>query len=137
MYMLLYIAHIHIIPYSGYFSEGKFSWFSWLRGEPQHFFTHETVPQCTRVWFVYCDHEKFSTNWPKIHSSQKIYPPKNTRYTVHMQYCLTDIEEKNFLYYSKFLTFFPQIVPDLIDKQSIILGGGGRVWDMGNLKSVK
>ena len=40
-----------------------------------------------------------------------------------MQYCLTYIEEKNFLYYSKFLTFFPQIVPDLIDKQSIILQG--------------
>ena len=50
-----------------------------------------------------------------------------------MQYCLTYIEEKNFLYYSKFLTFFPQIVPDLIDKQSIILGGGrGRGKSLGH-----
>ena len=31
---------------------------------------------------VYCDHENFSTNWPKIHCSRKFYPPKNTRYTV-------------------------------------------------------
>ena len=31
---------------------------------------------------VYCDHENFSTNWPKIHCSRKFYPPEITRYTV-------------------------------------------------------
>ena len=37
-------------------------------------FTHETVPQSTGL--VYCNHENFSTNWPKIHCSQKFYPQK-------------------------------------------------------------
>ena len=31
---------------------------------------------------VYHDHENFSTNCPKIHCSQKFYPPKNIRHTV-------------------------------------------------------
>ena len=45
---------------------------------------YRIVPGCG---LVYCDHEYFSTNWPKIHCSQKFPPPpppppKNTRYTV-------------------------------------------------------
>ena len=37
------------------------------------------VPGCGLVYF---DHENFFPNWPKIHCSQKFYPPKNTHYTV-------------------------------------------------------
>ena len=49
-------------------------------------FTHETVLQSTGCGLVYCAHENFSTNWPKIHCSRKFYPPKNTRYTVYRQW---------------------------------------------------
>ena len=53
-----------------------------LRGKPRTFLPtkqYHIVPGCG---LVYCDHENFPTNWPKIHCSQKFYPPKNTRYTV-------------------------------------------------------
>ena len=38
------------------------------------------VPGCG---LVYHDHENFSMNWPKNSLLTKIYPPKNTHYTVY------------------------------------------------------
>ena len=49
MYMYMYLSSVHI-PYTGIFRGAKFSWFSWLRGEPQ-IFSHETVPHSAGVWF--------------------------------------------------------------------------------------
>ena len=35
---------------------------------------------------AYRNHDNVSTNWPKIHCSQKFYPPKNTHYMVDGTY---------------------------------------------------
>ena len=44
---------------------------------------------------VYRNHENVSTNWPKIHSSRKLYPPRNTRYTVLSDHELLSHKMKN------------------------------------------
>ena len=49
---------------------------------------------------VYHDHENFSTNWPKIHSSRKILPPKNTHYMVPMP-----VGQEHMLYVSTSVSF--------------------------------
>ena len=40
---------------------------------------YRIIPRCG---LVYRDHKYFSTNWPKIHCSQKFSPLKNTYHTV-------------------------------------------------------
>ena len=45
---------------------------------------YRMVPGCG---LVYRDHENFPTNRPKVHCSRKFYPPKNTRYTIHVCVC--------------------------------------------------
>ena len=80
--ILILVVYYGKYRIAGIFRGVKFSWFSWLRGEPRNLpptKQYRIVPGCG---LVYGDHEKFSTNWPKIHWSRKFYPPKNTRYTV-------------------------------------------------------
>ena len=56
----------------------------------QEIFTHETVPHSLAFTHVlYCDHENFFTNWPKIHCLRKFYPPKNTCYVLIVCACVT------------------------------------------------
>ena len=75
-----------IIPYSGYFSGSKILVVFVVERRTTKFLPtkqYRNVPGCG---LVYRDHENFSTNWPKIHSSRKFYLPKNTRYTVVLDF---------------------------------------------------
>ncbi len=53
---------------------------------------YRIVPECG---LVYRDHENVSTNWPKIHCSRKLSPPKNTRYTVCCEYRIASSDGGN------------------------------------------
>ena len=66
--------------YSGYFLGGKI-FFVFVVEKFLPTIHYCIVPGCGSV---YCDHENFSMNWPKIHCSRKFYPPKNTRYIVYL-----------------------------------------------------
>ena len=70
------------LPYSWYFSGDKI-FVIFMVDKQTEIFTHETVlHSLVFAHVLYHDHENFSTNWSKIHYSWKIYPLKNTRYTV-------------------------------------------------------
>jgi len=69
--------------YSGYFSGGQVFVVFVVERQTTKFVPMQQcriVPGCG---LVYHNNEYFSTNWPKLHCSQKFYPPKNTRYTVY------------------------------------------------------
>ena len=84
--MCMYM-HMHVCI--GYRIAGIFRGvkFLWLRGEPQTFLPMKQYRIVLGCGLVYRNHENFSMNWPKLHCSQKFYPPKNTRYTVYYSVC--------------------------------------------------
>ena len=81
---------VHDLPYSGYFSGGggggggKIFVVFVVERRTMKFLSTKQYHIVLGCGLVYRDHEKFSTNWPKIHCSRKFHPPKNTRYTVFM-----------------------------------------------------
>ena len=79
-----------LLPYSGYFSGGggggKIFVVFVVERRTTKFLPTKAYRIVLGYGLVFCDHENFSSNWPKIYCSQKFYPPKNTHYTV---YCPT------------------------------------------------
>ena len=70
------------VPYSGYFSGVKFSWFSWLRGEPQNILPTKQYCIVLGCGLVYRDHEHFLRTGQKFTAHENFTPEKYPLYGI-------------------------------------------------------
>ena len=82
-FLLMYNMIVHVCVYriAGIFQAVKFSWFSWLRGEPQNF-THETVLHSTGVWFSISQPQKVLHKLAKFTAHKNFTPRKYPLYGI-------------------------------------------------------